>query len=149
MTDKTKRNLRVAGSWGLKGLGVTASIAIPVSEILKHFPLVKNGKPSAMGIGFGGIIVLIVVLVSLRRQLWPPVSKFLKDKFYLNYTVEIIGWGIAFLVILGLERAATYLPALRSICLAGLFGSGAGQLLNTAAGFLHPAKGKVAEGGSA
>lgn len=149
MTDKTKRNLRVAGSWGLKGLGVTASIAFPVSAILERFPLVQNGEPSARGIGFGGVVALIVVLINLRRQLWPPVSKFLKEKLHVNSFGALIGWGAAFLIILGLERAAALLPDLRTVCLAGLIGTGAGQLLNTAAGLLHPAKGKVAEGGSA
>ena len=148
MTDKTKRNLRTVGSWGLKGLGVAASIAIPVSAILERFPIVVEGAPSAKGIGFGGVVALIVVLINLRKQLWPPVSRFLKEKLHVNSFGALIGWGAAFLIILGLERAAALLPDLRTICLAGLIGTGAGQLLNTAAGLLNPAKGKVAEGGS-
>jgi hypothetical protein len=39
-------------------------------------------------------------------------------------------------VLLWLEQVAALLPALRTICIAGLVGTGIGQVADTAAGFI-------------
>ena len=44
-----------------------------------------------------------------------------------------------------LEKIADMLPAMRSICLVGLAGTGIGQVANTAAAFMYPKKKEVAE----
>ncbi|MBQ7398314.1 MAG: hypothetical protein IJW09_05770 [Clostridia bacterium] len=150
MTDKTKRNLRTVGSWGLKGLGVAASIAFPVSAILERFPLVVEGAPSAKGIGFGGVVALIAALVNLRSYIWPPVSKLIKEKVHITtFVATLLLWGIPYLIILGLERIVPLLPDLRNICIAGIAGAGGGMGLNALAKLVKPAKAATTAGGSA
>ena len=60
----------------------------------------------------------------------------IKEKLHINSAGALIGWGVTFAVLLWLEQLATLLPALRSISLAGLVGTGIGQIADTAVAFI-------------
>ena len=83
-------------------------------------------------IGVGGVMILLIVLFGFRNQLWPLV----KSKLHMNSLGAIIGWGVLFAVLLSIEKIVPLLPDLRTICIAGLTGTGIGQVSDTVAGFL-------------
>ena len=119
MKSTTKRKI---GIGCLKVFEVGSSIGIPVITIYQKFPIFRE-PPSGRQLTAGGIMMLLVVILGLRRQLWPV----LRDKLHLKSTGALIGWGIPFLAIWWLETITPMLPALRTICIAGLTGCGAGQ----------------------
>lgn len=136
MTSRTKCKI---GSVGLRAVGVTSAVGMPVAAVLKAFPLWKDGVPiDGKTLGVGGIMTLLIVLFSFRRQIWPVV----KEKLHLNATGAIIGWGVLFMALLAVEKLAPMLPDLRTICIAGLTGTGVGQIADSAAGFFAK-KGEV------
>lgn len=138
MTSTTKRKL---GSAGLRVLGFGSAVGIPVAVVLQKFPLwnVETNRPvDAKTLGVGGIMALLIVLVGCRRQLWPVI----KDKMHITAVGALIFWGVAFALLLGVEKMIPLLPDLRTICIAGLAGTGIGQVLDTVAGNVDPAKGE-------
>lgn len=128
MTSKAKRTLGVAA---LKTVSVASSVGLPVAAVLQEFPFYKE-PVTARELSVGGVMVLVILLFGLRRQLWPVI----KEKLHINSAGALIGWGIMFAVLLWLEQVAALLPALRTICIAGLVGTGIGQVADTAAGFI-------------
>jgi len=130
VTSRTKCKI---GSVGLRAVGVASAVGMPVAAVLKAFPIWKDGVPiDGKTLGVGGIMTLLIVLFSFRRQLWPVV----RDKLHLNATGAIIGWGVLFLALLAAEKLVPLLPDLRTICIAGLTGTGVGQIADTTAGFI-------------
>lgn len=130
MTKETKRKL---GVFGLRTVGITSAVGMPAAAVLKAFPVWKVNTPvDGKVLGVGGIMILIIVLLSFRRQIWPIV----KDKLHLNATGAIIGWGVLFAALLAAEKLVPLLPDLRTICIAGLTGTGIGQIADSAAGFI-------------
>ncbi len=128
MKSTTKRKI---GIGCLKGFEVVSSVGVPALTIYDEFPIFRE-PPTGRQLTAGGIMLLLVVILGLRRQLWPV----LKDKLHLNSGGALIGWGLLFLAIWWLETVTALLPALRTICIAGLIGCGAGQVAHTVAGFL-------------
>ena len=141
MKTTTKRKL---GAVGLRTLGLGSAVGIPVVVVLQKFPLwgserVVDGKT----LGVGGVMALLIVLVGFRRQLWPVV----KTKLHITAIGALIFWGLAFGLLLGIERMVPLLPDLRTVCIAGLTGTALGQGFDTAAGIGDPAKGETARNG--
>lgn len=128
MKSTTKRKI---GIGCLKVFEVGSSIGIPAITIYKQFPIFRE-PPTGRQLTAGGIMMLLVVILGLRRQLWPV----LRDKLHVNSGGALIGWGLLFLAIWWLETITAMLPALRTICIAGLIGCGAGQAAHTVAGTL-------------
>lgn len=136
MKTTTKRKL---GAVGLRTLGLGSAVGIPVVVVLQKFPLwgperVVDGKT----LGVGGVMALLILLVGFRRQLWPVV----KTKLHITAIGALIFWGLAFGLLLGVERLVPLLPDLRTVCIAGLTGTALGQGFDTAAGIVDPAKGE-------
>lgn len=136
MKTTTKRKL---GAVGLRTLGLGSAVGIPVGVVLQKFPLwgperVVDGKT----LGVGGVMALLIVLLGFRRQLWPVI----KTKLHITAIGALIFWGLAFGLLLGIERLVPLLPDLRTICIAGLTGTALGQGFDTAAGIVDPAKGE-------
>lgn len=134
MTSITKRKLGVVG---LKVAEVGASVGVPAVAILQEFPIFKE-PPTGKQLTAGGIMLLLVALLGLRRQLWP----LLRDKLHVNSAGALIGWGLLFAAILWLESVTALLPSLRTVCISGLVGCGVGQVAHSAAGFVSGAKEK-------
>jgi hypothetical protein len=107
---------------------------MPTVAVLNAFPLwgEKSVPVDGKTLGIGGVMVLLIVLFGFRRQLWPVV----RDKLHLNATGAIIGWGVLFVALLAAEKLVPLLPDLRTICIAGLTGTGVGQIADTTAGFI-------------
>lgn len=138
MKTTTKRKL---GAVGLRTLGIGSAVGIPVVVVLQKFPLwntVTNRPVDAKTLGVGGVMALLIVLVGFRRQLWPVV----KAKLHITAIGALIFWGLAFGLLLGIERMVPLLPDLRTVCIAGLTGTALGQGFDTAAGIVDPAKGE-------
>lgn len=130
MTTQTKRKIGVVG---LRTVGITSSVGMPAVAVLNAFPIWKENTPiDGKALGVGGVMILLIVLFGFRNQLWPIV----KSKLRLNSLGAIIGWGVLFAVLLTVEKIVPLLPDLRTICIAGLTGTGIGQVADTAAGFL-------------
>lgn len=130
----TKRKLGVIG---LKTAAVASSVGMPAAAVLKVFPVwSEQTAHTGVALGMGGFMVLLIALFGFRRQLWPLV----KTKLHLNATGAIIGWGLLFAALLAAERLVPLLPDLRTICLAGLTGTGLGQIADTTAGILDRKK---------
>lgn len=132
MTSRTKRKLGVIG---LKVVSVASSVGVPVAAVLQEFPIWKE-PPTGRELSVGGVMILLIVLFGFRRELWPLIRK----KLRVNSAGALIFWGVLFLLLLWLENIVAMLPALRTICIAGLVGTGVGQIANTAAGFVAKEK---------
>lgn len=131
MTTQTKRKIGIVG---LRTVGIASSVGMPAVAVLNAFPIWKERDFPIDGktIGVGGVMILLIVLFGFRNQLWPLV----KSKLHLNSFGAIIGWGVLFAVLLSIEKIVPLLPDLRTICIAGLTGTGIGQVSDTVAGFL-------------
>lgn len=132
MTAKSK-----LAYWGLKLTAIASSVGAPIAAVLQRFPLYKI---TTERLSAGGVMVLVIVLFGFRRKLWPLIAK----KLHITYVGEFLFWGVLFFLILWLERIVAVLPDLRTICLVGLAGSGAGQIAETAADKIEKA-GKASE----
>jgi hypothetical protein len=137
MTRQTKRKIGVIG---LKLVAIASSVGVPVAAVLQEFPIFKEPM-TTKELSAGGVMILLIVLFGFRRELWPLI----KEKLHVNSAGTLIFWGLSFLLILWLEKVAAMLPAMRTICIAGLAGTGIGQVANTAAGFIGKKNKEVAE----
>lgn len=131
MTTQTKRKI---GIISLRTAGIASSVGMPAVAVLNAFPIWKEETPiDGKALGVGGVMILLIVLVGFRRQLWPVI----KSKLHLTSVGAIVGWGVLFAVLLTVEKIVPLLPDLRTICIAGLTGTGIGQVADTVAGFLN------------
>lgn len=128
MTKQTKRKL---GGVGLKIAAIASSVGVPVAAVLQQFPIWKE-PPTGRELSVGGVMLLLIVLFGFRRELWPLI----REKLHINSVGALIFWGVLFALLLWLENVVSMLPALRTICIAGLLGTGVGQIANTAAGII-------------
>lgn len=136
MKSTTKRKL---GAVGLRTLGVGSAVGIPVAVVLQKFPLWSADRTvDGRALGVGGVMALLIVLLGFRRQLWPVV----KAKLHITAIGALIFWGLAFGLLLGIEKIVPLIPDLRTICIAGMTGTGIGQGFDTVAGIVDPAKGE-------
>ncbi len=125
MTTQTKRKL---GALGLEIVAIASSVGAPVAAVLQKYPIWKEPVTSKE-LSAGGVMILLIVLFGFRRQLWPII----RDKLHVNSAGALIFWGVSFLVLMWLENISAMLPDLRTICIAGLVGTGVGQVASTAA----------------
>lgn len=123
MTKTTKRKI---GAVSLKIVSIASSVGAPVSAVLQEFPVFKE-RIGGKELSAGGIMILLIVLFGFREQLWPII----KEKLHINSVGALIFWGVCFAVLLWLEKIMVLLPALRTICIAGLAGSAIGQVAGT------------------
>lgn len=143
MTGQTKRKL---GAFGLRGAGLASSVGIPAAAVMSAFPLFERTEGGqvtvdTVKIGVGGIMIILILLVGLRRQVWPLIQA----RLHFTAGWVLVGWGLMFALLMGIEKIIPLLPDLRSICLAGLTGTGIGQIADTAAGFVDPTSKKAKE----
>lgn len=115
----------------LRLLATLTSVGLPAVAVWQEFPIFK-APVSPRELGAGGILLLLILLFGLRRQLWP----YLRDRLHLRSGGALILWGLLFGALWWLEQAAALLPSLRTVCLAGVIGAGAGLIADTAAGLL-------------
>lgn len=134
MTKRTKRKIGIVS---LKTVAIASSVGAPVAAVLQEFPIFKE-QVGGKELSAGGIMVLLIVLFGFRRHLWPII----REKLHINSVGALIFWGLCFALLLWLEGIVALLPALRTICLAGLVGTGIGQVADTTAGFLSKANEK-------
>jgi hypothetical protein len=134
MTKQTKRKV---GAVILKLTAIASSVGLPVAAVLQEFPVFKE-PVSGKELSAGGVMILIIILFGFRRELWPII----RDKLHVNSTGSLIFWVLCFLLILWMENMAALLPALRTVCIAGILGTGVGQVATTAAHLLNRANEK-------
>lgn len=125
MEARTKRKI---GEVILKIVSVAASVGAPVAAVLQEFPVFKE-QIGGKELSAGGVMILLIVLFGFRRKLWPII----KEKLHVNSAGALIFWGLTFLLLLWLEKIFALLPALRTICIAGLAGTTVGQVADSAA----------------
>lgn len=128
MTAKAKRKIGVVV---LKLVSIASSVGVPVAAVLQEFPVFKE-QVGGKELSVGGVMILLIVLFGFRRQLWPII----REKLHVHSVGALIFWGLAFLLLMWMESIAAILPALRTICIAGLVGTGVGQAADTAAGII-------------
>lgn len=124
MTRETKRKLGIVG---LRVLSLASCVGLPVAAVLQEFPIWKE-PPTGPELSAGGFMVILIVLLGFRKELWPVI----KEKLHVDSVGALIFWGVCFAIILWLEGIAALLPSLRTICIAGLAGTGLGQIATTA-----------------
>lgn len=133
MTRETKRKLGIVG---LKVLSLASSVGIPAVVVLQKFPFWKE-PPTGPELSAGGFMVILIVLFGFRKELWPII----KEKLYVDSVGDLIFWGVCFAIVLWLEGIAALLPALRTICIAGLAGTGLSKAATAARKYVE--KGEV------
>ena len=90
MTESTRKKLY----WGLKILSILISCAFPIWAICEKFPLWKEVQGTPHTVGFGIILVGIVLLVVFRRT----VFHFIRDRLDIKHAPPLTIW-LVFLVI--------------------------------------------------
>lgn len=130
MTARTKRKV---GAVLLKIAAIASSVGAPVAAVLQEFPVFKESL-GGKELSAGGIMILLIVLFGFRRELWPII----REKLHINSVGSQIFWGLAFFLLMWIEGIVALLPALRTICMAGLIGTVIGQVCNTTAAFVAP-----------
>ena len=133
MTRETKRKLGIVG---LKVLSLASSVGIPAVVVLQKFPFWKE-PPTGPELSAGGFMVILIVLFGFRKELWPII----KEKLYVDSVGDLIFWGVCFAIVLWLEGIAALLPALRTLCIAGLAGTGLSKAATAARKYVE--KGEV------
>lgn len=134
MTKQTKRKV---GSLLLRLTSIAASVGLPVAAVLQEFPIFKEPM-TGKELSAGGVMILLIVLFGFRRELWPII----RDKLHVNSAGSLLFWVLCFLIILWMENMAALLPALRTVCIAGIMGTGVGQAATTTAHLLTKANEK-------
>ncbi len=128
MKAKTKRKIAEVG---LKIVSIASSVGVPMAAVLQEFPVFKE-QADGKELSVGGVMILLIVLFGFRRQLWPII----REKLHVNSVGALIFWGLAFMILMWMESIASILPALRTICIAGMVGTGVGQAADTVAGII-------------
>ena len=130
----TRRKL---GAAFLRILGVICAVGMPSAAVLETCPFWRdtvNRPVDGKSLGVGGVMFLLIALFGFRRQIWPYIQK----RLSITAVGALLFWGMAFVLLLALEKLTALLPDLRTICIAGLIGTAIGQVLDTVAGLIAP-----------
>ncbi len=155
MKSTTKRKL---GAVGLRTLGLASAVGIPAAVVLQKFPIWRAEQTvDKRALGMGGILIIIIALIRFRHKIWPVIKNrfwpYIKKKFHLHSIGPLIFWGALFGILLWLENSIPSIVLwlenimdttrdLRTVCTSCFMGVAVGQIADTAAGFVDPAKGE-------
>lgn len=121
-TSKIPSKLKCAG---LRTGGIAVSIAAPAWAIFEKLPVWTKYNGIKSGLGVGGILILIITLFTLRKT----VYNYFKEKFKIKTAPPLFIWINLFIVVLTISAIGTIISDLKTICLAGIIGSGVGSLM--------------------
>lgn len=102
------------------------SAGIPVVAIVKKFPLWKQTVSPAYTIGVGGVLVVIVLLLCLRKTVLPTIMA----KLGITSTPSVVFWVGGWIVVEVVAKINTFMTDIKGIVLAGLFGSAVGWVFS-------------------
>lgn len=134
MRAQTKRKLAVGT---LRGGAYAATAALPITVLAANFPMVVEKTSESTSLSVSAVLAGIIMLVTFRAQVWKKV----KEKLGINSFGILIAWGLVYLFMMGIERLYPIVAEVQAVCVAGLVGTGCGQVMSTAAVFIESKQG--------
>ena len=111
--------------WLFKVISIVVSCALPVWAIYERYPMWVTEYGTHRSIGAGGIMVLAVALVILRK----PLFKFVRDRLKLKYAPPVLIWVVMILIGYALLYINRFLLDVVDVCWMGFIGCAIGALL--------------------
>lgn len=112
-------------SIGLHTAGTVVSIAVPAWAIFEKLPIWTRHDGIKNSIGVGGVLILIITILTLRKTIF----NYFKEKLKLKTAPPLFMWISLFIIVLVISAIGTIISDLKTICIAGIIGSGAGSLM--------------------
>lgn len=111
--------------WLFKLLSIVVSCALPFWAIWEKFPVWTSTYGTSRSIGAGGILIIIMFLVILRK----PVFNFFEEKLKLKHAPPLVMWLIMLVVSYILVYINSFIQDLTTIFWMGLIGCAIGTVL--------------------
>ena len=120
-------------------VSIIVAIAFPVVAVFQKLS-VKAGEVSKIQVlSFGAILVLLILCVTLKKMLF----KWIKEWLGTVTMPPIIMWLVFLTLVIVLQGTAEtltkYLPAVRTVCIAGILGAGIGCIIDAGSNLLWKA----------
>lgn len=113
---------RKALFWSFKILSILVSCSLPIWAICERFPLWTEAHGTGRTVGFGVILVAIVLLIIFRRT----VFDFIKERFDLRHAPPLAVWLILLVVSYVFVYLGEVMRDLTTVLWMGLIGCGIG-----------------------
>lgn len=120
MTEKKRKRLY----WLFKTLGIVISCALPIWTICDRFPLWTDNYGTTRTVGFGVILIAIVMVIIFRRT----VFDFIRDHYNLNHAPPLAVWLVMLIVSYILVYIGEVMRDMTSVFWMGLIGCGIGTV---------------------
>ena len=121
MTEKKRKSL----FWLFKIAGILVSLAFPIFAVYERFPILVNEEGILRTIGIGGIMILFVLLIVLRRT----VFDFFLKKLKLEHAPPLFIWLVLLVVAYLLVFIGNVMLDMITVLWMGFIGCGIGTFL--------------------
>lgn len=121
MTERKRKTL----FWLFKCAGILISCALPIFAICEKFPLWNEEHGSERTVGFGIILIAIVLLIIFRKT----VFDFIRDHLDLKHAPPIVIWLVMLVIAYILIYIAEIMSDLTTVFWMGALGSVIGTAL--------------------
>ena len=111
--------------WLFKILSVLVSIALPIWAIVDKFPLISVKEGAGKTIGFGVILILIVVLIVFRKT----VFEFIAEKLDIKHAPPLIIWLVLIVISYVLLYLGNLMHEMSIVFWMGFIGCAIGNVL--------------------
>lgn len=111
--------------WIFKILSIIISCGLPIYAVCEHFPIWTMSHGTAMSIGAGGIICLIVLVIIFRKA----VFNFMRDRMKLQHAPPLVIWLVMLIVSYILLFINNFIQDLTTVFWMGLVGCAIGTVL--------------------
>lgn len=111
--------------WLFKILSVLVACALPVLTIWEKFPIWTSKHGTFRSIGAGGIFIIILLLLILRK----PVFKFMEDRLRLKYAPPILTPAVMLAITYILIYINDFIYDLKTVSWMWLIGCAIGTVL--------------------
>lgn len=108
-----------------KTLGIIVSCAMPILAICEKFPIWRCTYGTSRSLGVGGILILMVALIVLRKT----VFKFVEDKLKLKHAPPLVIWIVMLIVSYILIYLGSFLRDLNVVLWMGVIGCAIGSVM--------------------
>lgn len=120
MTEKKRKRL----FWIFKISGILISCALPIWTICDRFPLWAEDYGAPRTVGFGIILIAIVLVIIFRRT----VFDFIRDHYRLSHAPPLAVWLVMLIASYILVYIGEVMRDMTSVFWMGLIGCGIGTV---------------------
>lgn len=111
--------------WLFKILSVLVSIALPIWAIVDKFPLISVKEGAGKTIGFGAILILIVIVIVFRKA----VFEFIAEKLDIKHAPPLVIWLVLIVISYVLLYLGNLMHEMSIVFWMGFIGCAIGNVL--------------------